>query len=43
MQLKTGQSVIHLERTTFDENTTVEYCVSIVRGDFFIYTVELKT
>jgi GntR family transcriptional regulator len=43
MQLKTGQPVIHLERTTFDEDTIIEYCVSVVRGDFFTYTVELKT
>jgi len=43
MQLKTGRPVIHLERTTFDESDTIEYCVSIVRGDFFTYTVELKT
>jgi GntR family transcriptional regulator len=43
MQLKTGRPVIHLERTTFDESVIIEYCVSIVRGDFFTYTVELKT
>jgi len=43
MKLKSGQPVIHLERTTFDGSTIIEYCVSIVRGDFFTYTVELKT
>jgi GntR family transcriptional regulator len=43
MQLKAGQPIIHLERTTFDGPVIIEYCVSIVRGDFFTYTVELKT
>ena len=43
MALKAGKPIIHLERTTFDDNVIVEYCVSIGRGDFFTYTVELKT
>ena len=43
MQLKAGQPIIHLERTTFDGPAIIEYCVSIVRGDFFTYTVEMKT
>ena len=43
MKLKKGQPIIHLERTTFDGSVIIEYCVSIVRGDFFTYTVELKS
>ena len=43
MGLKAGQPIIHLERTTFDGQTIIEYCVSIVRGDVFTYTVEMKT
>jgi GntR family transcriptional regulator len=42
MNLKTGTPIIHIERTTFDGPEIIEYCVSIVRGDFFTYTVELK-
>ena len=43
MGLKAGQPIINLERITFDDDVIIEYCVSIVRGDFFTYTVELKT
>jgi GntR family transcriptional regulator len=43
MKLKTGQPIIHIERTTFDGPVIIELCNSIVRGDFFTYTVELKT
>jgi GntR family transcriptional regulator len=43
MKLKTGQPVIHIERTTFDGASVIEYCISLVRGDFFTYTVELKS
>ena len=43
MGLKTGQPIIHLERTTFDGSVAIEYCISIVRGDFFTYTVEMNT
>jgi GntR family transcriptional regulator len=42
MKLKTGKPIIHIERTTFDGPEIIEYCVCIVRGDFFTYTVELK-
>jgi GntR family transcriptional regulator len=42
MGLKAGAPAIHLERTTYDEDRIIEYCVSIVRGDFFTYTVEMK-
>ena len=43
MGLKPGQPIIHLERTNFEGSVIIEYCVAIVRGDFFTYTVELKT
>jgi GntR family transcriptional regulator len=43
MKSKAGIPIIRLERTTFDGTLIIEYCVSIVRGDFFTYTVELKT
>jgi GntR family transcriptional regulator len=42
MGLRAGQPIIHLERTTFDGPVIIEYCVAIVRGDFFTYTVEMK-
>jgi GntR family transcriptional regulator len=43
MKLKAGQPIIRIERTTFDGPGIIEYCISIVRGDFFTYTVELKS
>ncbi|AEF82210.1 GntR family transcriptional regulator [Leadbettera azotonutricia] len=43
MDLKIGTPAIHLERTTYDSTRIIEYCVSIVRGDFFTYTVEMKS
>ncbi|GHU65868.1 GntR family transcriptional regulator [Spirochaetia bacterium] len=43
MGLKPGTPAIHLERTTYDSSRIIEYCVSIVRGDFFTYTVERKS
>lgn len=42
MELKTGAPAMHLERVTYFGTRTVEYCSSIVRGDFFTYTLELK-
>jgi len=32
---------MHIERLTYSGDICVEYCRSIVRGDFFVYTVEL--
>ncbi|MDR0602071.1 MAG: GntR family transcriptional regulator [Treponema sp.] len=43
MGLRAGVPAIHLERTTYDDARIIEYCVSIVRGDFFTYTVEMKS
>ena len=40
---KANSPAIQLERLTYNAANTVEYCVSIVRGDFFTYTVELKS
>lgn len=42
MQLKTGEAAIHLTRTTYSGVNIIEYCHSVVRGDVFQYTVELK-
>lgn len=42
MGLSVGTPAMHLERVTYFAHTPVEYCNSIVRGDFFTYTVELK-
>lgn len=42
MGLKPGLPAMHLERITYFGNRIIEYCSSIVRGDFFTYTVELK-
>jgi GntR family transcriptional regulator len=43
MGLKAGSPAIHLERTTYNGKRIIEYCTSIVRGDFFTYTAEMKT
>lgn len=42
MGLKIGMPAMHLERVTYFGVRTIEYCSSIVRGDFFTYTVELR-
>ncbi len=42
MGLSVGIPAMHLERITYADTTIIEYCSSIVRGDFFTYTVELK-
>jgi len=43
MKIKTNAPAIKLERLTYFGVLTIEYCVSIVRGDFFTYTIELKS
>ena len=40
---KANSPAIQQERLTYNASTTIEYCISIVRGDFFTYTVELKS
>ncbi len=42
MGLKIGMPAMHLERVTYFGVRTIEYCSSVVRGDFFTYTVELR-
>jgi len=42
MKVKPNAPAIKLERLTYYGSLTIEYCVSIVRGDFFTYTIELK-
>jgi len=43
MKLKPNAPAIKLERLTYYGALTIEYCISIVRGDFFTYTIELKS
>lgn len=42
MKLKAGEAAIYLTRTTYSGINIIEYCHSVVRGDVFQYTVELK-
>ncbi len=42
MDLKVGIPAMHVERVTYAGPKIIEYCSSIVRGDFFTYTVELR-
>jgi len=43
MKVNPNAPAIKLERLTYYGSLTIEYCVSIVRGDFFTYTIELKS
>ena len=43
MKIKPNSAAIKLERLTYYGVLTIEYCISIVRGDFFTYTIELKS
>jgi len=43
MSIKANSPAIKLERVTYSGALTIEYCVSTVRGDFFTYTIELKS
>ena len=36
-----GTPAMEIERLTYADNACVEYCRSVIRGDFFTYTVEL--
>ncbi len=42
MRLKVNDAAIHLTRITYSGVDIIEYCQSVVRGDVFQYTVELK-
>ena len=39
---KEGEAAIELRRTTYSDIHVVEYCSSVVKGDVFSYTVELR-
>lgn len=41
LQQEPKTPAMHIERLTYSGKTCVEYCRCIVRGDFFVYTVEL--
>ena len=43
LKLKANAPAIRLERFTYYGKHTIEYCISIVRGDFFTYTIELTS
>jgi len=43
MKIKPSSPAIQLERLTYSGIHPIEYCVSTVRGDFFTYTIELKS
>lgn len=42
LDVRVDAAGIFLRRLAYDGTTIVEYCESIVRGDFFSYSVELK-
>ncbi len=42
MNVKYNDAAINLTRITYSGSSIVEYCQSVVRGDVFYYTVELK-
>lgn len=42
MEVKANAAAINLARTAYSGSFIVEYCKSVVRGDVFHYTVELK-
>ena len=42
LNVRIDAAAIALTRTAFSGSTVVEYCISIVRGDFFSYSVELN-
>lgn len=42
LNVRIDAAAISLTRTAFSGSTVVEYCISIVRGDFFRFSVELK-
>ena len=42
LNLRIDAAAIELSRTTFSGSVVVEYCDSVIRGDLFSCTVELK-
>jgi GntR family transcriptional regulator len=42
MDIKPNSPAIELERLTYFGVNAIEFCVSVVRGDFFTYSIELK-
>ena len=40
--IKPKESAIQIERTTCSGERCIEYTINIIKGDFFVYTVELK-
>lgn len=42
LRVSPRESAIKIQRTTYSEDRCIEYTVNIMKGDFFVYTVELK-
>jgi GntR family transcriptional regulator len=42
LDVRIDAAAIALTRTAYSGSVVVEYCVSIVRGDFFVYSVDLQ-
>ncbi|MBS4179375.1 GntR family transcriptional regulator [Lederbergia citrea] len=42
LRIDKGEPSLLIERTTFENNSVIEYTVTIARGDKFSYSVELK-
>lgn len=42
LEVRIDAAAIALKRTAYSGSQTVEYCVCVVRGDFFRFSVELK-
>lgn len=43
MKLIANSPAMRVERLTYYDIHKIEYCISIMRGDFFTYTIELKS
>ena len=42
LEVRDDAAAVRLIRVAYDRTTPVEYCTSLVRGDFFDYSIELK-
>ena len=42
LQVRTNDAAMFIDRTTYSQDVVIEFSRSIVRSDYFIYTVELS-
>lgn len=42
LDVRIDAAAIAQTRTAYSDNIVVEYCISVIRGDFFCYSVDLK-